>query len=584
MECTSEEALDLLPGSAQVHPVTSDEVEQCDEIEAGSPSKKTSSHRSDGGGRRKFKNEDRSMSLDSLSISPENVKEDMSPTYNNSLLRKKPSEPIVDPEPPGSSPPSMMVVTGSTPLERFKAHEQDTNEVARKSMQGALTGPKELRKSHTLANRKVLEAIIEQKVQQSCTDHTEYGLCRSKARALVFHPYFQVLISFVIVLNSCNIGLETEFTRSTAEVKVPAYVWYIIEVHFTTIFALELAANLIAKRLEFFYDPWNVFDFILVCTALIDTLILHYIQDGAQLGILVALRIVRLSRLVRIFRLLKAFKELWLLVKGVFDAMRTLIWAWILMGLLIYIFAIFATKMIGQVDHVTPEVEEFFGTVPWSMYTLFTVMTTEGWADVARASMDVESWTWIFFIFFLSITTFAIMNVVVAVVVQNTLETAVHDKESLMAREQAQTQKALDKMMTVFTEADIDGNGELTKEEFMGAIECPSVQKLLHEVGIDIRQAENLFDILDYDESGVLEAQEFIEGVMMTRGDAKAKDVLAVQCDLWKAEKHIRTAVKGLSAEVKERFLEMDTYLGAVSEQGSSLLLAARGTPSMSGA
>merc|ERR1711904_461778 len=134
--------------------------------------------------------------------------------------------------------------------------------------------------------------------------------------------------------------------------------------------------------------------------------------------------------------------------------------------------------------------------------------------------------------------------------------------------------------MTVFTEADIDGNGELTKEEFMGAIECPSVQKLLHEVGIDIRQAENLFDILDYDESGVLEAQEFIEGVMMTRGDAKAKDVLAVQCDLWKAEKHIRKAVKGLSSETSKQFLAFENIMSNISKQGSELrqaVITARG-------
>merc|ERR1719359_78838 len=140
------------------------------------------------------------------------------------------------------------------------------------------------------------------------------------------------------------------------------------------------------------------------------------------------------------------------------------------------------------------------------------------------------------------------MNVVVAVVVQNTLETAIHDKASLIKKDQEETQKALQKILTVFVEADTDGNGSLTKEEFLGAIESPNVVKLLHEVGIDIRQAENLFDILDYDESGVLEAQEFIEGVMATRGDAKAKDVLAIQCDLWKAEKHIRTSIRGLSA------------------------------------
>merc|ERR1712139_34073 len=95
--------------------------------------------------------------------------------------------------------------------------------------------------------------------------------------------------------------------------------------------------------------------------------------------------------------------------------------------------------------------------------------------------------------------------------------------------------------MDVFVEADTDGNGGLTKEEFLAALQRGDVTKYLHEVGIDVRQAENLFDILDYDGSGSLDSQEFIEGVMKARGEAKAKDVLAVQCDLWRSDRKVRT-------------------------------------------
>lgn len=174
------------------------------------------------------------------------------------------------------------------------------------------------------------------------------------------------------------------------------------------------------------------------------------------------------------------------------------------------------------------------------------------------------------------------MNVVVAVVVQNTLETAIHDKEHHMARDQAETQQALHKLMTVFLEADTDCNGSLTKEEFLGAIDLSSVTKLLHEVGIDVRQAENLFDILDYDESGVLEASEFMEGVMATRGNAKAKDVLAVQCDLWKAEQQIRRGLKGLDFHMATRLVAFDKKVKDIGEQGSVLrraVLANRPAP-----
>merc|ERR1719399_1258807 len=118
--------------------------------------------------------------------------------------------------------------------------------------------------------------------------------------------------------------------------------------------------------------------------------------------------------------------------------------------------------------------------------------------------------------------------------------------------------------MTVFLEADTDCNGSLTKEEFLEAIEQSSVTMLLHEVGIDVRQAENLFDILDYDESGVLESSEFIEGVMATRGEAKAKDVLAVQCDLYKTEQSIRDHIQTLRVDSMRGLDQIDKALAQV--------------------
>merc|ERR1719160_10606 len=101
--------------------------------------------------------------------------------------------------------------------------------------------------------------------------------------------------------------------------------------------------------------------------------------------------------------------------------------------------------------------------------------------------MVYQSWTWFFFIIFLSITTFAIMNVVVAV---------------MMKKAEMEKQAAMAKIYNVFQTADADGNGKLTRQEFMDALTWEDVTLYLHEVGIDVRQAENLFDILDYDESG----------------------------------------------------------------------------------
>merc|ERR1711862_485555 len=101
-------------------------------------------------------------------------------------------------------------------------------------------------------------------------------------------------------------------------------------------------------------------------------------------------------------------------------------------------------------------------------------------------------------------------------------------------------QEAMCKVSQVFELSDHDGDGEVTRAEFNHALENAEVVEYLHRVNVDVRQAESLFDILDYDESGSLDAAEFVEGVMTARGEAESKDLLAVQCDLWKSEQRIQ--------------------------------------------
>jgi len=218
----------------------------------------------------------------------------------------------------------------------------------------------------------------------------------------------------------------------------------------------------------------------------------------------------------------------------------------------------------------------YFGSVPKSMFTLFQVMTTEGWAEVARTAMIHEPWTWFFFLFYLSLTTFAILNVVVAVIVENTLDQALHQKDELMKKAESEKQAACGKIFEVFRAADTDGNGELTKQEFMEALSRKDVMRYLHDVGIDVRQAENLFDILDYDESGNLDAHEFVEGVMKARGEAKAKDVLAVQCDMWRSEQKMRKELTEFVDSIAVRTDTFDAQLDHAKETLETMIRALR--------
>merc|ERR1719473_1708931 len=279
-------------------------------------------------------------------------------------------------------------------------------------------------------------------------------------------------------------------------------------------------------------------DFTLVMSGVIEA-IMSIMNLGSKLRMLSALRVIRMFRLVRLIRLLKMFKELWLVVHGLLESLKTLGWVSLLLLLVLYICAIFTTMLIGQ-NHSTFDAyvldsggwdhEEFFGTVPRSMYTLFQVVTLENWADgIARHVISVKPSMVLFFVLFLMLTTFGLMNLVVGVIVENTLSASRNNEEKIKKMQEKERTRVLQHLREIFLIADKDGSGTLTIDEFEQAIQKPDVMNRLKLIELPMSDAMELFYILDHDGSGELSVDEFIGGCMRLKGSAKSKDLLAVQ-------------------------------------------------------
>lgn len=422
-------------------------------------------------------------------------------------------------------------------------------------------------KKVTQVKRRIFEAMDEvdkqaELAEMSTTSGVKTSL-RYRAIEITRHRRFTFFIGGVIAMNAIQIGVETNHRQNS-----DADHWVIIEIIFALIFFVELVLRLFAERSKFFKDGWNIFDLVLVACSCLDTFVLAFVDAGnGTMNIISILRIMRLVRLARIFRLLRFFKELWLLVSGIAGAIRTLVWAFLLMAVIIYVCAILFTRTIGQpYADEDPEIDMYFGSIDVSMFTLFQVLTLEAWADICRCAMKHEPWVWIFFLLYLSLTTYAIMNIVIAVIVDNTAEQAMKQKQDLHKKEEEEKRQAAQKISEIFLAADADKNGEVTKEEFLSAMEQEQVQRYLQQIGIDIRQAENLFDILDYDESGSLDAQEFSTGVMKARGEAKARDLLTVQCDLWRYEQKFRKDLYGLCESLHTKCSSVDEEVAHIRD------------------
>merc|ERR1712194_705388 len=157
-------------------------------------------------------------------------------------------------------------------------------------------------------------------------------------------------------------------------------------------------------------------------------------MSGDSLRLITMLRFIRLMRLIRLVRLMRLFKELWLVANGLIESDKTLCWVAIMILCFIYICAIFTTLVIGKNDEIYDpyflssggwDHEVYFRTVPRSMFTLFQIVTFESWSErIVRHVMQKQPAMVIFFVAFIAISSFGLLNIVVGVVVESTLSTS----------------------------------------------------------------------------------------------------------------------------------------------------------------
>ena len=176
------------------------------------------------------------------------------------------------------------------------------------------------------------------------------------------------------------------------------------------VYVVEIGIKLYAFGWRFFRSGWNVFDFIIVAIALVPT--------AGAFGVLRSLRILRVLRAISIVPSLRR------VVEGLIRALPGMASVFGLMCLIFYVSAVMATQLFGAAFG------EWFGTLGRSAYTLFQIMTLEGWSDgVARPVMEVYPWAWLFFVVFILVTAFAVVNLVVGLVV-NSMQEA-HGEETV---------------------------------------------------------------------------------------------------------------------------------------------------------
>ena len=217
-------------------------------------------------------------------------------------------------------------------------------------------------------------------------------------------------ITAVIVANAVLLGMET----SPALMTRFGGLIVALDAVCLGIFVVELAAKLYVQRGAFFRSGWNVFDFIVVGIALT--------PSSGGLSVLRALRILR------VLRVISNAPRLRRVVEGFLTALPGMASVFLLMALIFYIAAVIATKLFGAAF------PEWFGNLALSAYTLFQIMTLESWSmGIVRPVMEAFPYAWAFFVPFIMVTTFAVVNLIVGLIV-NSMQSA-HEEENVAATE-----------------------------------------------------------------------------------------------------------------------------------------------------
>lgn len=227
---------------------------------------------------------------------------------------------------------------------------------------------------------------------------------RDKVREYVERDRFKNGIMAVIIVNAITLGMST----SDQIVSATGPVLSIVDNVALTIFVVELLLKFFAYRFQFFTNAWNIFDLCVVGIGLMPT--------GGGMSALRGLRVIRA------LRLLSAVPQMRAVVQALLDALPGMGAVIIMLSIVYYVFAVMATLMYGDTF------DEWFGTLGRSFYSLFQIMTLESWSmGIVRPVMEEFPTAWVFFVPFIIITAFSVLNLFIGLLV-NTMQSAVEEE------------------------------------------------------------------------------------------------------------------------------------------------------------
>ena len=216
-------------------------------------------------------------------------------------------------------------------------------------------------------------------------------------------PPFTAIVVATIAVNAVVLGMQTydelepRWGATLDALNTACLVVFVVEV-------LVRIAAYWPRPWNFFRSGWNLFDFVVVGAAFVPG-----VQQNSTL-----LRLVRLLRVIRIVRVLP---DLRVLLLGIWRSIPPLVSIGAVTAMILFVYG-----MVGWILF-SEELPEQWGNIGRAMLTLFVMLTLENFPAYMDAAMDVEPWAWLYFVSFILVAAFIVLNVLIGIVL-NSMEEA----------------------------------------------------------------------------------------------------------------------------------------------------------------
>lgn len=382
----------------------------------------------------------------------------------------------------------------------------------------------------------------------------EHGMRKKAVISKLTKGLLDYVAAALVLANALVMVCELEMEGSAAGVFVGLSegprldevepVFRVMDAVFVYLFLLELLFRIYAERSHWIKDMANWFDAFLVLVSLVDMYMLTPLamandESQGQGDMVRSLRTLKSLRAIRVLRTFRFFDGLRLFAKACSSLLPSLGWSLVVLGMFICMGALLIGNLLRSFildDSASLDDRQWiwnrYGTAYRATYTLYEVTFAGNWPTNARPVMEKVSHLFvIFFLVYITIIVFAMIRLISAIFLKDTLDAAQNDAENLVLQRLRKKAEYLQKLEDVFAAIDDSGDGMITEEKLAKVFSNPTAVAYFQTLDIDVSESAALFHILDNGD-GEVTHEEFIDGIMRCKGPARAMDQVAMLADL----------------------------------------------------